>query len=956
MNKRVTASVGWSLSTILIVFVLFGLLTTASAQQGTAAPSISAQGVHQIQALMAEKASRTPAQRKIGSHLLYGMKASNGQAVAAGVQVPRSAVLPDAKGKVLVDIRANVSKTLLNALEQMGGQVTYSSIAAHSIRARVPMKKLEAIAARKDVLSIKPAIGAYTDRILPPGSPAPRFTPNVLAAVSPKILPGLKPGFEQRAQNIASQIGSQLTRKTKSGAAVAAGSNASADDTAGDVAHRANDARAYFGVSGAGIKVGVLSDSVDFLDQVQAAGNLPPVTVLPGQSGVGEGAGEGTAILEIIHALAPGAQLFFATAFNGDASFADNIRGLRAAGCDIIVDDVEYYNESPFEDGIIAQAVNDVTTSGALYFSSAGNEGNYDVGTAGVWQGDFKSGGNLALIPGGDVHNFGRGVISDLITGSGNVAALFWSDPLGGSGNDYDLYILDTNLSTVIDASTDFQDGTQDPFEILGYPSAGDRIVILRNDGAAVRALHVNTFRGILGLHTAGQTHGHNSAAKAFGVAAVDVATAQGGPFVGGRSEPAEYFTSDGPRRIFYNSDGTAITPGKVLFTGGGGQIRSKPDIAAADGVSVTTPGFDPFYGTSAAAPHAAAIAALLRSAKPKLTYAQIRKALTTTALDIEAPGKDRDTGAGLVTAYDALVSVGAKPKPYVVSGTITATPVNGQYIVPGGSATVLVQLINTGGADASNVKATLTTDSVGVTITQGTSAYPNLGSAGGSAVNTTPFTFTLAPDAECGMKVQFTLAVTYTGSGGPQLFKFSVQTGQLGDSSTTVAYDGPVVPIPDSYSPGVDVPIAVSGVDGNLAKLQFLIGGDSCSADAGAEGVGIDHTYVGDLIMTLTSPQGTSVILMNRPGSGGYGSSGNNFCQTLLDDSATTSIQSITSSDDPPLGPPYTGTFAPANPLATFAGENPNGTWTLNVSDNAGGDTGNVRAFSLIGTGYSCH
>ena len=62
------------------------------------------------------------------------------------------------------------------------------------------------------------------------------------------------------------------------------------------------------------------------------------------------------------------------------ASFARNIKNLRTAGCDIIVDDVGYFDESPFQDDIIAQAVDDVTADGAMFFSSAGNEGNFDDG------------------------------------------------------------------------------------------------------------------------------------------------------------------------------------------------------------------------------------------------------------------------------------------------------------------------------------------------------------------------------------------------------------------------------------------------------------------------------------------------------------------------------------------------------------------------------------------------
>src|SRR6185437_2818837 len=101
-------------------------------------------------------------------------------------------------------------------------------------------------------------------------------------------------------------------------------------------------------------------------------------------------------------------------------------------------------------------------------------------------------------------------------------------------------------------------------------------------------------------------------------------------------------------------------TPGNVSSTGG--SLLQQPLITAADGASVSGAGGFPqlFYGTSAAAPHAAAIAALLKSAVPSLTPAQVRTALVSTAIDIEAPGTDRDTGAGIVMPRPALVSVGA--------------------------------------------------------------------------------------------------------------------------------------------------------------------------------------------------------------------------------------------------------------------------------------------------------
>jgi subtilisin-like proprotein convertase family protein len=159
-------------------------------------------------------------------------------------------------------------------------------------------------------------------------------------------------------------------------------------------------------------------------------------------------------------------------------------------------------------------------------------------------------------------------------------------------------------------------------------------------------------------------------------------------------------------------------------------------------------------------------------------------------------------------------------------------------------------------------------------------------------------------------------------------------------------------VAIPDGNTAGINVPITISGFNGNLADLNFRIDGSACTAQAGAATVGLDHSWVGDLVLKLTSPQGTTVTLIRNPGTGSFGSDGNNFCNTLLDDEGGgPSIQGITTS-----GAPYTGTFTPASALAAFRGQNPNGTWTLNVSDWATPDSGSLRAFSLVVSGeLSC-
>src|SRR5499427_9885635 len=544
-------------------------------------------------------------------------------------------------------------------------------------------------------------------------------------------------------------------------------------------AQRAFSARGAFNVDGTGIKIGVLSDGVTNLAASQALGDLGPVTVLPGQGGSGD---EGTAMLEIIHDLAPGAQLFFATAFTSITSFADNIRALRAAGCDIIVDDVFYFVETPFQNGqapsvvsntnggAVIQAVNDVTATGALYFSSAGNSGNLNDGTSGVWEGNFVDGGDAGgiLAGAGRIHDFGGQLFTVQTAPGQSQIDLYWSDPLGGSSNDYDLFQLNSTGTTVTAASTNPQDGTQDPFEAVGQPGGPSRYVIVKSSGDA-RFLHLNTNRGRLSIATAGQTHGHSAAANAFGCAATPAGAAFPNPF--GPSNVVETFSSDGPRRVFFQADGTAITPGDVSATGG--LLRQKPDITAADGVSVTgVGGFpNPFFGTSAAAPHAGAIAGLLKSANPSLTPAQIRTALTSTAIDIQAPGFDRDSGAGIVMARQAVGATGASGTAFLVvdSLAVSDNPGNGNGVPEAGEgARLTVTLKNYGAANATAITGALTSTTTGITIAQpSASAYPTLAPFA-SAPNDVPLLFTAASDFACPGRATFTFTANYGGGSGP--------------------------------------------------------------------------------------------------------------------------------------------------------------------------------------------
>ena len=407
----------------------------------------------------------------------------------------------------------------------------------------------------------------------------------------------------------------------------------------------------------------MISDGVRTLADRQATGDLPArVTVLPGQAGAGD---EGTALLEIVHDLAPGAELYFATGDGGQAQMAVNIESLCEAGANVIVDDIGYVLEAAFQDDIVAKGVNAAVAGGCVFFSAGGNDGNLTDGTTGVWEGDYAAGS--ALIVDGETlgvrHDFGGGVEANEVSGRGvSAIVLQWADPLGASASDYDLFLVNED-GDVIASSTDTQDGTQDPVESIRSPFfdfSGLSVVVVKASGSD-RYLRAHAFNGRLAIQTAGNLYGHSAAENAVSVAMVDVRTAAGSGNVFNGTESVQTNNSDGPRRIFFQPNGTAITAGN--FSSTGGKLLQKPDLTAATCVATATPGFSRFCGTSAAAPHAAAIGALMLEAAggPDLvTLAQLRTGMTsgTAVLDIETTGVDRDSGYGIVMALGAVAAV----------------------------------------------------------------------------------------------------------------------------------------------------------------------------------------------------------------------------------------------------------------------------------------------------------
>jgi subtilisin-like proprotein convertase family protein len=849
------------------------------AQSAAADTGLSDKVARQIAELQRLKRSLSPAERKLDSRLAVRLRRHGSE------------------GTTLVDLRARTTGAdLQKRLQAVGGRVR--SAKRGTIRVRLPLRSLKEVASWAAVRHV----GASTGWI------------------------------------------------------------AAAEISEGDKAHAADLARVNYRVTGIGTKICALSDGVDSLAESQADGELPAVDVLPDQAGDGD---EGTAMLEILHDIAPNAQLGFATAaslFSTDADFAANIRALRFdAGCDILVDDILYFNESPFQDGIIARAVNDVTADGALYFSSAGNEGNTIDGTSGNYEGDFVDSGLGVGKFAGQAHDFDPGpgvqIWEPISPDSDNAVAvtLHWANPLGGSADDYDLYLFNA-AGTVVNFAQNVQDGNDNAYEFLRTPSAGGnglRLAVVRFKGAgryfqlsALRGRYEDSTDGLVAHVSPGVTRGHSAAVDAFSVAAAPAAAPYpnalepgdppnpAGPFPNAftAAQLPERFTSDGPRRMFFAPDGT---PAEV--------VRQKPDITAADGVSTSLGApFATFYGTSASAPHAAAIAALVLSGNPGATTADLRDAFSATAIDLAPAGFDNRTGHGVIRADGVLAHTGATPQPLVRAEPPTVTPVTGDgdaHLEPGEAATVAIPVRNVGDGTATGISVTATTTDTQVTLTPRAQSYGDLAAG---ATQTRDFRLTLPAGYPLGKRISIRVRVTFAGVLSPTASTVTVKTGDPADVATTFAYAGAPVAIPDNVPAGASVTIPVSGV-GYADELTFSIDGTTCNTTAGSTTVGLDHTFVSDLTAILTAPGGRSGTLF-----AGDGGAGNNLCQVVFDDAATTPFDGVLAARNP-----FSGSWRPDDPLDPLLTDSVDGDWTLKVVDGAARDTGSIRAVSLHLRGF---
>jgi subtilase family protein len=569
--------------------------------------------------------------------------------------------------------------------------------------------------------------------------------------------------------------------------------NTGSVDSQGDQILQAAQVHAQFGVDGTGIRVGVISGGIGGIFAAGCTSCGPttatpsPITTgdLPSATGTRNSTGvlvsarggitaqsfradsdledtadpdgpagvnaEGTAMLEIVHDLAPGAQLFFANGGTG-LEFEQAVNFL-ASHTDVVVDDISFFTP-PF-DGTSAISTNTATAlntdSNSIrgYFTAVGNfaqdhysgqfvdsgiDGTSITGEAGHLH-SFQAVPNVTT----DNGSFGSSVFDPLEVPPAGVVQVFlaWNDPNGTSTNDYDLFLVPlrcpngfaaallprppcTISGLPVGSSTDSQTGSQDPTEVAVFQNSTNSPVavgiVIQNVNNAAASRTFDVF--IAGSLSDGPNPDHNfntvsgsvpaegdaggSPVSVVSAGAIDQTQCSGPGNCSGSVEP-------------YSSQGSTEATPQVAS-------RMKPDVTATDDVSVTgaggfgmngtnttatggcaigeTPCF--FAGTSAAAPHAAAIAALVLQAlsgsslKPATERANLRNFLTSTALPltgISGTVPNNIEGFGLLDAFSAV-------KAALPSGSFSASlnPTMVNIAAAGQSATSTITVTGSGG------------------------------------------------------------------------------------------------------------------------------------------------------------------------------------------------------------------------------------------------------------------
>ncbi len=502
----------------------------------------------------------------------------------------------------------------------------------------------------------------------------------------------------------------------------------------GDAAVVGPTARASYNVSGAGIRVGILSDSfnnssgmyTDSYSTDVTSGDLPSAPYVTVLNDNYPGTDEGRAMAQVIYDTAPNASFIFASGYGGYVSATSYLKAMASDGAKLIVDDYTYPSEPFFQDSVMSQEITALNASGVSYISAAGNFGensyaaNWSSGTT-YSAGAFTNVSGATPFYGGTSFNFNTtGGVNDkqlfnLSNGQSVSISFQWDQPYysisGGSGcaNQADIYVLNS-ANQIVGGSANLTVG-KDPIQTFSFTSHASsptqyKLMIVSEAGYALPGY-------IKYIDYAGQatnwTPVNNSSTVAGHANANGVETVGAANWNFGSGSPVlESYSSEGGTPILFNSAGGRLTGNNII-------IRNTPAIVGPDDVATTffgpvVNGLHSFSGTSAAAATVAGVVALLAQKNPSLTPAAIYGLLAQTAKPIQNPSTFL-TGAGFVQAVPAIsFAVGNVTGTVFSDNNADGIEDNGETGLAG--VTVYLDLTNAGTYQAGD--PTATTNSAG--------------------------------------------------------------------------------------------------------------------------------------------------------------------------------------------------------------------------------------------------